>query len=204
MKNMKFSIVIFLMMVFIITSCSSSKDLRKAEREEKNTENTLESQARKITKKLESENYKVCGLADLESEVLSYLKCKMKSGSISEEAIVVAPTDNIGKTKCIVNIKGRVAKMVCDSIRYRVDEVAGGDEASGEYVDKFFAATEHLGILNLGSPDFSFYVCKKISSSKTEYKMFAVYSSDHVNNIIMNGVKFGNDIKAYIDKGLNK
>lgn len=202
MKNLKFIISIFVVMSFIITSCSSSKDLRKAERQERQIENTLEDQAHQLAKKLNNENYELCGLGVIESEIFSYLKNKQKSGSICEEAIVTAPTDNIGKTKCLINIKGRVAKIVCDSIRYRVDEATGGDEENSDYVDKFFAATEHLGILNLGSPDYSFTVRKKISKNKTEYKMFSVYSGDHINNIVSNGIKFGNDIKSYIDKGL--
>lgn len=205
MKNLKSIFSIMIVMIFIVTtSCSSSKDLRKSEKQEKKIENTLEGQAHQLANKLESENYELCGLGVMESEIYNYLKIKMKNGSISEEAKVVAPTDNLGKRKCLTNIQSRVAQTVCDSIRFRVDEAAGGDEANQDYVDKFFSAAEHLGIVNIGAPEYSFIVCKKINKNQTEYRMFAVYSPETVNSVVKNGVKFGNDIKAYIDKGLNK
>jgi len=201
MKNVISILVVF---IFFTFGCSSNKDLKKAEKQERQIENSLEAQAHHLAKKLEGENYEVAGLGDMEWEILAYLRAKQKSGSISEEAIVTAPTDNIGKTKCLVNIKSRVARMVCDSIRYRVDESTGADEANKEYVDKFFSASEHLGILNLGAPDYSFTIVKRMSKSMVQYRMFAVYSPETVNDVVKNGVRFGNDIKAYIDKGLNK
>lgn len=204
MKSIKSFIGILILFVFITTSCSSSKDLRKAEREEQKIENTLESQAHHLNKVLKNDNYELVGLGDMEYEILNYLRAKQKTGCISEEARVVAPTENLGKKKCISNIKSRVAQIVCDSIRFRIDEAAGGDEVNKDYVDKFFSAAEHLGILNLGAPDYMFIVTKKINRNNTEYRMFAVYSSESINNTVRNGIKFGNDIKSYIDKGLNK
>lgn len=203
MKTLKL-ISILLIAIFLSVSCSQTKEIRKNEREESRIDNTIEHQAKVLTKKFESENYEICGLADMETEIYNYLKCKLKPNNISEEAIVVAPTDNLGKSKCLSNIKTRVAKIVCDSIRYRVDEATGGDEEDQDYVDKFFSASEHLGIINLGSPDYYFYIKKKINRIRTEYKMFAVYSGESVNNVVSNGVKFGNDIKKYIDDGFKK
>lgn len=203
MKNV--IVIILVVFAFLATSCSSSKKTtKKIEKEEAQIETTIEGQAHQLAKQFKNDGYEVCGLGVLESEIYNYLKCKMRTGCISEEARVTAPTDNIGKTKCLVNIKSRVARIVCDSIRFRVDEATGADEANKEYVDKFFAATEHLGIVNLGIPDCMFVMCKKVSSSMVEYRMFAVYSPETVNNIVRNGVKFGNEIKSYIDKGLNK
>ena len=202
MKNV---ISILMVFAFILTSCSSSKNTTKnIEKEEKQIETTLEGQAHQLAKEFKNQGYEVCGLGILETEIYTYLKCKLKPGCISEEARVTAPTDNIGKTKCLTNIKGRVARIVCDSIRFRVDEATGGNEENQDYVDKFFSATEHLGIVNLGAPDCYFTMCKTVSKNMVEYRMFAVYSSETVNNVVKNGVKFGNDIKAYIDKGLNK
>jgi hypothetical protein len=203
MKTLKMITLLFLFLG-IFTNCSTNKDLRKAQKEEEQTEKSLEKQAKKLANNFKSEGYQISDLMDMENAIYKYLKIKAAPGSISEETSVIAPTDNIGKTKCLVNIKGRIAKTVCDSIRYRVDEATGGDEASGEYVDKFFSASEHLGILTLGSPDVSFTLYKKVKKNSMEYRMFAVYSNASVNSVVTNGVKFGNQIKQYIDNGLNK
>lgn len=203
MKTIKIILAIILMGM-LYTNCSSTKESRKTAKEEQKIENSLEKQAEKLAAKFESEGYQISDLDIMENAIFKYLKCKLNPGSVAEEATVNAPTDNIGKTKCIVNIKSRVAKIVCDSIRYRVSEAVGGDETNQDYVDKFFSASEHLGILNLGSPDASFILYRKKNNNITEYRMFAVYSGNNVDNIVRNGVKFGNEIKQYIDKGLNK
>ena len=203
MKTIKIILAIILMGV-IFTNCSGTKEARKTAKEEQKIENSLEKQAKKLASKFESEGYQISDLDIMEDAIFKYLKCKLNPGSIAEEVTVYAPTDNIGKTKCITNIKSRVAKIVCDSIRYRVDEAVGGDEVSQEYVDKFFSASEHLGILTLGAPDASFTLYRKKNKTVTEYRMFSVYSGNNVDNVVRNGVKFGNQIKEYIDKGLNK
>lgn len=203
MKTLKM-ILVFVLMGLLFTNCSGTKEARKTAKEEQKIENTLDKQAKQLANKFENEGYQISDLMDMEDAIYKYLKIKAAPGSISEETSVIAPTDNIGKTKCLVNIKGRIAKTVCDSIRYRVDEATGGDEASGEYVDKFFSASEHLGILTLGSPDVSFTLYKKVKKNSMEYRMFAVYSNTSVNSVVTNGVKFGNQIKQYIDNGLNK
>jgi hypothetical protein len=203
MKTLKM-ILVFVLMGLLFANCSSTKEVRKTAKEEQKIENTLEKQAKQLANKLENEGYQISDLNIMEDAIFKYLKCKLNPGSIAEEVIVYAPTDNIGKTKCIVNIKSRVAKIVCDSIRYRVDEAVGGDEVSQEYADKFFSASEHLGVLNLGAPDASFTLYRKKNKNITEYRMFAVYSGNNVDNIISNGVKFGNQIKNYIDKGFSK
>ena len=177
--------------------------MKKSEKQERQIEKSLEDQARHLANN-KFKDYEVCGLGDMEWEILAYLRAKQKSGSISEEAIVTAPTDNAGKTKCLLNIKSRVALIVYDSIRFRSDEAVSGDEVNKDYVDKFFSAAEHLGKINLGSPDYMFIIFKKIDKKNTEYRMFAVYSPSRINESVNNGIRFGNDIKAYIDKGLNK
>lgn len=201
MKNL---IGILIVLLFSI-GCSSTKELRKSEKEEKQMDKEIGSLSHHLYKELKSQNYEFCGLGDMESEIENYLHAKTIQGSICEEARVTSPTENLGKKKCISNIKSRITQIVCDSIRYRVDEATGGDETNrGDYVDKFFSAAEHLGILNLGSPDYMFIISKKINRHNTEYRMFAVYSPQSINNVVSNGVRFGNDIKSYIDKGLNK
>ena len=200
MKNL----IIILVVIFISAGCSSQKELRVAEKQERQLDNSLEKQANRLARDLLSDNYEVCGLGNMKHEIFNYLKSKQTYGCVVEESKVVAPTDNIGKTKCLINIKGRVARMVCDSIRYRVDEATSADEANREYVDKLFSATEHLGIINLGAPDYTFTIFKKVNRRNTEYRMFAIYSPESFNNQVKNGIRFGDDIKKYIDKGLNR
>lgn len=202
MKTLK--MIAVLILFGFITSCSTTNEAKIAQKDEQKIENSLEKQAKKLAKKFENENYQISDLADMEDAIYTYLKLKLNPGSISEETKVNAPTDNIGKTKCIINIKGRVARMICDSIRYRMSDATGGNEVTKEYTDKFFSATEHLGVLNLGYPDYSFVLIKKINKNTTEYRMFAVYTGEKVNNSISNGIKFGNQIKEYIDNGLSK
>lgn len=197
-------VLMFILIGLFLISCSGTKETRKLAREEQKIENSLEKQAKQLANKFEKEGYQISDLNIMEDVIFKYLKIKLNPNSISEEVTVYAPTDNIGKTKCIVNTKSRVAKIVCDSIRYRVDEAIGGDEVSQEYIDKFFSASEHLGILNLGSPDCYFTLYRKKNKNTTEYRMFAVYTGANVDQMISNGVKFGNQIKSYIDKGFSK